>query len=107
MKITEVKTHPMKVVLQQPSWTAHEIGQDATLTLFEVRTDQGITGYGEVQGGPQETICEIATLFGQCIQNMDPLGHVEIWEKLFSPNSSPIEPSRSSAFRLVLTRSIG
>jgi D-galactarolactone cycloisomerase len=84
MKITEVKAHPMKVVLQQPSWTAHEIGQDATLTLFEVRTDQGITGYGEVQGGPQETICEIATLFGQCIQNMDPLGHVEIWEKLFS-----------------------
>jgi len=53
MKITEIKTHPMKVVLQQPSWTAHEIGQDSTLTLFEVQTDQGITVYGEVQGGPQ------------------------------------------------------
>lgn len=84
MKITEVKTHPMKVALQQPSWTAHEIGRDATLTLFEVQTDQGVTGYGEVQGGSQKTICEIAALFGQCIQGMDALGHIEVWEKLFS-----------------------
>ena len=51
MKITEVRTHPMKVELNQPSWTAHEIGRNATLTLFEVRTDEGLVGYGEVQGG--------------------------------------------------------
>ena len=84
MKITEVRTHPMKVTLQQPSWTAHEIGKDATLTLFEVRTDEGITGFGEVQGGPQTTICELAALFGNCIEGSDPLGHNEIWDRLFS-----------------------
>ena len=39
MKITDVITHPMKVELEQASWTAHEISGDATLTLFEVRTD--------------------------------------------------------------------
>lgn len=84
MKITEVKTHPLKVALQQPSWTAHEIGRDATLTLFEVRTDEGLVGYGEVQGGPQKTICDLAATFGEIVKGMDPLGHVDIWERLFS-----------------------
>ncbi len=84
MKITEVITHPLKVALQQPSWTAHEIGRDATLTLFEVRTDDGLIGYGEVQGGPQKTICNLAALFGDCIKGMDALGHVDVWERLFS-----------------------
>jgi len=84
MKITEVKTHPMKVALNEPSWTAHEIGRDATLILFEVRTDEGLVGYGEVQGGPQKTICDLAAKFAECIIGMDPMGHVDIWEKLFS-----------------------
>ena len=84
MKITEVKTHPMKVVLERPSWTAHEVGTGATLTLFEVRTDEGLTGIGEVQGGPQAAICELASLFSSCIVGMDPLGHIDVWERLFS-----------------------
>ena len=84
MQITDVKTHPMKVALKLPSWTAHEIGHDATLILFEVRTDEGLVGYGEVQGGPQKTICDLAADFRACILGMDPLGHVDIWERLFS-----------------------
>lgn len=84
MKITDVITHPLKVALQQPSWTAHEIGRDATLILFEVKTDAGLVGYGEVQGGPQKTICELAAAFRDCIVGMDPLGHVDIWQRLFS-----------------------
>ena len=81
MKITEVITHPMKVQLETASWTAHEISDVATLTLFEVRTDEGLVGYGEVQGGPQKIICELAAQFGDCIKGMDPLAHLEVWEK--------------------------
>ncbi|HAT34469.1 MAG TPA: hypothetical protein DCS82_02025 [Rhodospirillaceae bacterium] len=77
----------MKVDLEQASWTAHEISGNATLTLFEVRTDEGLVGYGEVQGGPQKTICDLAAKFGECIVGMDPLGHSDIWEKLFSSTS--------------------
>ena len=84
MKITEVITHPMKVDLEQARWTAHEVSDTATLILFEVRTDEGLVGYGEVQGGPQKIICDLAGQFGECVKGMDPLGHVEIWEKLFS-----------------------
>ena len=56
MHITEVIPHPISVPLKQPSWTAHEISTTATLILVEVRTDDGLIGYGEVQGGPQEDI---------------------------------------------------
>ena len=87
MKITEVITHPIKMDLPQASWTAHEVSGAATLTLVEVRTDEGLVGYGEVQGGPQTTICDLAATFGDCIKGMDPLGHVEIWERLFSTTS--------------------
>jgi L-alanine-DL-glutamate epimerase-like enolase superfamily enzyme len=84
MKITEVITHPIKVAIEIPSWTAHEISRDASMILFEVRTDEGLVGYGEVQGGPQKTICDLAAKFAECIIGMDPMGHVDIWERLFS-----------------------
>ena len=32
-------------------------------------------------------ICELARQFKECILGMDPLGHIEIWEKLFSATS--------------------
>ncbi len=87
MKITEVLTHPLSVKVDPPTWTAHEIGDNASLVLFEVRTDEGITGYGEVQGGPQKTICDLATTFSDVVKGMDPLAHVDVWEKLFSTTS--------------------
>ena len=55
MNITEVIPHPLSVPLKQPSWTAHEISTAATLILVEVRTDDGLVGYGEVQGGLRRT----------------------------------------------------
>jgi L-alanine-DL-glutamate epimerase-like enolase superfamily enzyme len=71
MKITEVLTHPLSAKLQQKSWTAHESSDSAQLILFEVRTDEGITGYGEVQGGPQKLICDMAKLLGDVAVGMD------------------------------------
>lgn len=96
MKITEVIPHPFAVPLKQPSWTAHELLATATLILVEVRTDEGLTGYGEVQGGPQPVICEWVRQFGEVIRGMDALGHVDVWEKLFaltSPRPGGIAPT--------------
>jgi len=87
MKITEVLTHPLSAKLQQKSWTAHESSDSAQLILFEVRTDEGITGYGEVQGGPQKLICDMAKLLGEVAVGMDALGHETVWETLFSATS--------------------
>lgn len=87
MKITEVIAHPLSAKLPQKSWTAHESSDSAQLILFEVRTDEGITGYGEVQGGPQKLICDMAELLGKAAVGMDALGHETVWEKLFSLTS--------------------
>lgn len=87
MKITEVRSYPMFCKIDPPSWTAHEISDSASLILVEVRTDEGISGYGEVQGGPQKLICDLIATFGEVIAGMDPHGHIDIWEKLFSLTS--------------------
>jgi D-galactarolactone cycloisomerase len=84
MKITEIIAHPLSTPLQQPRWTAHESMSHAQMILVEVRTDQGIVGYGEIAGGPQTVIVDLVNKFAPVIQGMDPLGHTVIWEKLFS-----------------------
>lgn len=96
MNITEVIPHPLAVPLKQPSWTAHEIMTTATLILVEVRTDDGLVGYGEVQGGPQKDIYNWIVQFGDLIRGMNALGHIDVWEKLFaltSPRPGGIAPT--------------
>lgn len=87
MKITAIKAYPMAVARPQPSWTAHEISTESTLILVEVRTADGVCGYGEIQGGPQPLICRLVEQFGEVVQGMDALAHVEVWEKLFALTS--------------------
>ena len=87
MKITDVLAYPLAVDYDRPTWTAHERMERAQLVLIEVRTDQGITGFGEAAGGPQKQICDLVKTFADVVRGMDPLGHAEIWQKLFSLTS--------------------
>ena len=87
MKITDIIAHPLSVALAQPRWTAHEFMDRAQIVLVEVRTDQGIVGFGEISGGPQTVICDLVKTFSRVVHGMDPLGHTEIWTKLFSLTS--------------------
>jgi L-alanine-DL-glutamate epimerase-like enolase superfamily enzyme len=87
MKITEVLAHPLSVRFEQGSWTAHEYMDRAQLVLVEVRTDQGVTGFGEIATGPQTVICDLIRTFSDVVRGMDPRGHTEIWQKLFSLTS--------------------
>ena len=48
---------------------------------------KGLVGYGEIAGGPQKLICDLVRTFAAVITGMDPLGHVEIWQLLFSLTS--------------------
>ncbi len=87
MKITEVLAHPLSVAFERGTWTAHEYMDRAQMVLVEVRTDQGLVGFGEISGGPQPVICELLRTFSTVIRGMDPLGHAEIWALLFSLTS--------------------
>ena len=77
----------MSVPYAQPRWTAHERMERDQVVLVEVRTDQGLVGFGEIAGGPQKLICELIATFAAVIAGLDPLGHYEIWKKLFSLTS--------------------
>ena len=87
MKITEVLAHPLGFDFAQPCWTAHERFARAELVLVEIRTDQGLVGFGEVSTGPQKRVCDYIKTFSDAIKGMDPLGHAEIWKKLMSLTS--------------------
>jgi D-galactarolactone cycloisomerase len=87
VKITEVVAHPLSVEIDEPSWTAHEFKQRAELVLVEVRTDEGLTGYGEIQSGPMTEVCRLVERFGEVVEGMDPRGHVAVWERLMKTTS--------------------
>ena len=84
MRITSVIPHAASIPFEVPRTTAHEPMRHAAAVLVEVRTDQGVTGIGQIHGAPLKEICEWVVKLGQVAQGMDALAHVEVWEKLFS-----------------------
>jgi D-galactarolactone cycloisomerase len=86
-RIEEVRTHPISVPLKQVLWTAHEELKDSSVILVEVRTDDGIAGYGQIHGSPQKAICEWVARFGELIRGMEATASVAVWEKLFALTS--------------------
>ena len=93
-RIDSVATHMISVPRPQPVWTAHEEMKAWNVILTEVRTDDGLVGYGEIHGAPMPRICEWVSRFGEVIRGMDALAHVAAWEKLFaltSPRPGGIE----------------
>jgi L-alanine-DL-glutamate epimerase-like enolase superfamily enzyme len=92
--IASVATHMISVPRPQPVWTAHEESEAWNVILTEVRTDDGLVGYGEIHGAPMQRICEWVSRFGKIIREMDALAHIAVWEKLFaltSPRPGGIE----------------
>jgi D-galactarolactone cycloisomerase len=86
-KILEVKTHPIAVKIKKTLWTAHEELKDFSVILVEVRTDDGITGVGQIHGSPQKAICEWVERLAGVIKGMDATATVSVWEKMFSLTS--------------------
>lgn len=87
MKIASITTHALSMQLPVPLWTAHETLRSASAIVVEVKTDDGLVGYGEIHGEPMKQICEWVARFAEVVRGMDVLGHAEVWEKLFSLTS--------------------
>jgi len=47
-RIASVKPHPISVPLKDVPWTAHEELKASSVIVVEVRTDDGLTGYGQI-----------------------------------------------------------
>jgi D-galactarolactone cycloisomerase len=93
-RVAEVKTYPISVPRPEPVWTAHEEIKAWSVILTEVKTDDGLVGYGEIHGSPTARICEWVARFGEVVHGMDALAHQAVWDRLFaltSPRPGAIE----------------
>jgi L-alanine-DL-glutamate epimerase-like enolase superfamily enzyme len=86
-RIAAFETHMISVPRPQPVWTAHEEMKAWNVILTEVRTDDGLVGFGQIHGAPMPRICDWVARFGEIIRGMDALQHVAVWEKLFALTS--------------------
>jgi len=83
-RIASVATFPISVPRPAPVWTAHEEIKAWSVILTEIKTDDGLTGYGEIHGAPAARICDWVARFGEIVQGMDALGHEAVWDRLFA-----------------------
>jgi L-alanine-DL-glutamate epimerase-like enolase superfamily enzyme len=93
-RITSITTYPISVPRAEPVWTAHEEIKAWSVILTEVKTDDGLIGYGEIHGSPMPRICEWVARFGEVVRGMDALAHQAVWDRLFaltSPRPGAIE----------------
>jgi D-galactarolactone cycloisomerase len=97
MKISEVIAHPIRIALDEPSWTAHEAMSDSSVVLVEVRTDAGVTGVGQIHAGPMAEVCKWVERLGEVARGMDPRAQADVWDTLFAltcprPGAMPARP---------------
>src|SRR5262249_62058829 len=78
-RIATVKPHPISVPLNDVLWTAHEELKSSSVIVVEVRTDDGLTGYGQIHGSPMKAICAWIERFGEIIRGMGALAPVLVW----------------------------
>jgi L-alanine-DL-glutamate epimerase-like enolase superfamily enzyme len=93
-RVASIATYPVSVPRPVPVWTAHEEIAAWSVILTEVKTDDGLTGYGLIHGGPMPRICEWVARFAEIVRGMDALAHAAVWDRLFaltSPRPGAIE----------------
>ena len=90
-RIAAVKVYPIVVPLRRAHRTAHETRADASMALVEVRTDDGIAGYGQVSSTPLKDVCEWVTRFAEVVTGMDALAYVAVWDRLFGLTSPRVD----------------
>src|SRR6202162_653904 len=83
-RIASVATYPVSVPRSMPVWTAQEESKAWAVILTEVRTDDGLVGYGLIHGSPMPRICEWVARFGEIVGGMDALVHEGVWDKLLA-----------------------
>jgi D-galactarolactone cycloisomerase len=86
-RIASVKAYAVSAKLKHTLWTAHEELHSSSVVLVEIKTDDGLTGIGQIHGSPLKDICKYVELLGEVARGMDATAQVAVWEKLFSLTS--------------------
>src|SRR6266705_2585976 len=83
-RIVSIATYPISVPRLFPIWTAQEESKAWSVILTEIKTDDGLVGYGEIHGAPMPRICEWVARFSEIVRGMDALAHEAVWDRLFA-----------------------
>jgi L-alanine-DL-glutamate epimerase-like enolase superfamily enzyme len=86
-KIASIATHMISVPRPVPVWTAHEEIKAWNVILTELKSDDGLVGYGLIHGAPMPRIGEWVARFAELIHGMDALAHEAVWDRLFALTS--------------------
>jgi len=82
--VESVTVHPLRAALRRKHHTAQEVREDVTLILVEIRSSDGLVGYGQVSSTPMNEICKWIERLAESIIGMDARSPIGVWEKLFS-----------------------
>jgi L-alanine-DL-glutamate epimerase-like enolase superfamily enzyme len=83
-RIASIATYAVSVPRPVPVWTAQEEIRTWSVILTEVKTDDGLVGYGEIHGAPMGRICEWVARFAEIVRGMDALAHEAVSDRLFA-----------------------
>jgi L-alanine-DL-glutamate epimerase-like enolase superfamily enzyme len=83
MKITGIKGHCVAIPLDTPHCTATNAITHASQIVVEVRTDEGIVGYGTLHGRMAKQVLELLDQLDAFLRGDDPLAHEVVWNKVF------------------------
>src|SRR5438105_3979685 len=80
-RISSIATYSISVPRPEPVWTAHEELKAWSVILVAIKTDDGLTGYGEIHGAPIPRICDWVARFAEIAHGMDALAHEAVWAR--------------------------
>lgn len=95
MKITEVRTTPLRVPYKRPFHWARGVIEAADVILVEVRTDAGVTGYGEsMNAAPASAMNSLVQAAGSLCIGHSPFGITALMHRAYQCARPPRLPRR-------------
>src|SRR5688572_7633347 len=90
MRISEIKGHYVSIPLGTPHCTATSAIAASSQIIVEVRTDEGVTGYGTLHGRMAKLVLELLGELSGFLKGMDALANEDIWKKVFGITTTTV-----------------
>lgn len=84
MRIAEVRTHRLRAQLDEPFFFSQFTYSAREAMLVEVRTDEGLTGWGEAYGPAAISQAAVRDFFAPMLEGRDPRDVGAIWAYLYA-----------------------
>jgi L-alanine-DL-glutamate epimerase-like enolase superfamily enzyme len=85
VKISSIHVSQVSVPLRRPFWMSLEPYTTASELIVQIRTDDELTGIGQIHGRPMDQIAAIVVaIFAPLLIGEDPMDHERHWSAMFA-----------------------